>query len=60
MNFEKSYTVKETADILKISTRTIMTYLYSGKLKGSKIGAKWLIPLSSIKKLIADNQNTVK
>jgi len=35
---EKLFTLKETAKILRVSERTIMRYLKSGKLKASKTG----------------------
>lgn len=37
------YTVKEAAAIIGCSTRSIMTYIYSEKLKAAKIAGKWRI-----------------
>lgn len=37
------YDVKEMAAILGVSTRTIMEYIYKGKLKCVKVGRKWKI-----------------
>jgi len=35
------YSVKELADLLKVSRRTIYNYVLSGMLKGYKIAEKW-------------------
>ena len=35
------YDVKQVAEILKITPRTVMNYIQQGKLKGRKIGGKW-------------------
>lgn len=37
------YDVKETAAILGCTTRTVMNYIKSGKLKFVKIAGKWKI-----------------
>jgi excisionase family DNA binding protein len=60
MNIEKQYTVIETAKILKVSTRTIMTYLKTGRLRGTQNPKKWLISASAIKKFLADGQKAQK
>lgn len=43
-----AYTITETAAALKVSTRTVRRYLSDGKLKGAKIGGKWLISRESL------------
>jgi len=35
------YSVKEIADLLKVSPRTIYKYVLNGMLKGYKIAEKW-------------------
>jgi excisionase family DNA binding protein len=35
------YSVKEIADLLKVSPRTIYKYVLNGMLKGKKIAEKW-------------------
>lgn len=40
---EKYITVRETAEILNLHTRTITRLLFNGKLKGAKIGKCWRI-----------------
>lgn len=45
------YTLKETAEILRVSERTIHNYLKSGKLKGKKVGKSYRIKLEDIKAL---------
>lgn len=48
---EKLYTIQEIADILKVSKKTIYRYIYSGKLKATKIG-QWRIKKSDLDKLL--------
>lgn len=44
---EKIYTLQETADLLKVSTRSVLRYIKSGRLKATKIG-QWRISESSL------------
>ena len=44
---EKLLTIEEVADVLRVSTRTIIRYIESGKLKASKIGV-WRIKESDV------------
>ena len=44
---DKLLTIEEVADILRVSTRTIVRYIESGKLKASKIGV-WRIKESDV------------
>lgn len=37
------YNIKEMAQILEVSPRTIMNYIKDGKLKCVKVGGKWKI-----------------
>ena len=37
------YTLKEVAEILKVTYRTALTYVESGSLKARKIGGKWRV-----------------
>ena len=53
---EKLFTLKETAKILRVSERTIMRYLKSGKLKASKLG-QWRIKESDLEKFLKENLN---
>lgn len=53
---EKLFTLKETARILRVSERTIMRYLKSGKLKASKVG-QWRIKESDLEKFLKENSN---
>ena len=55
MAFEKQYTVAEAAEILRLSTRTIFSYIYAGRIKAAKVGNKWIIPESQIKQFIPEN-----
>ena len=53
---EKLFTLKETAKILRVSERTILRYLKSGKLKASKVG-KWRVKQSDLEKFLKENSN---
>ena len=51
---DKLLTLKETAQILRVSERTIMRYLKSGKLKASKIG-QWRIKEIDLNRFLKEN-----
>lgn len=48
----KVYSIKEVADILKVSRRTIYNYMDNGTLKGVKIGKHIRFTPEEIKALI--------
>ncbi|MFA5348983.1 MAG: helix-turn-helix domain-containing protein [Candidatus Paceibacterota bacterium] len=56
---EKIMTLKEAAKILRVSERTIMRYLKSGKLKASKVG-RWRIRESNLEDFLKSNSNHKK
>jgi len=56
---EKLFTLKETAKILRVSERTVMRYLKSGKLKASKAG-QWRIKQSDLNKFLDKYSNIRK
>ena len=58
-NMDKLLTLKETAEILRVSERTIMRYFKSGKLKASKVGA-WRIKESDLHNLLDNTSNFKK
>ena len=47
------YTLKETAAILRCSTRTLQRWISSGELYAVRIGSRWRIPSGSIAKLMS-------
>lgn len=49
---EKLYTVKEVAELLKLSERTIWQYIEDGKLKKKQIFSNVRIPESELKRII--------
>lgn len=55
-NVDKLLTIEEVADILRVSTRTIVRYIESGKLKASKIGV-WRIKESDINLFLEETSN---
>lgn len=48
----KLYTLKEISELLKVTQRTLLSYLKEGKLKGQKIGGKWIISDENLHKFI--------
>ena len=56
-SMDKLLTLQETAEILRVSKRTIMRYLKSGKLKASNVG-QWRIKESNLEKFLKKNENS--
>ncbi|MCX6740334.1 MAG: helix-turn-helix domain-containing protein [Candidatus Parcubacteria bacterium] len=56
MSNEKFLTIKEVADILRVSERSIMRYIDSGRLIASKIG-QWRINQTDLDNFIKKSQN---
>lgn len=50
------YTVQETAELLGVTTRTILTYLKEGKLTGRKIGGKWKMTEEELRRFMSPAQ----
>lgn len=48
----KVYTLKEVAGLLKVTERTLLTYLKTEKLKGNKIGGKWIISHENLQNFV--------
>ena len=46
------YTLKDLAAQLKVTERTMHTYIKNGKLKGQKIGGRWQISESNLHKFL--------
>lgn len=49
------YKIRELAEMLGVTERTVRKLLKSGKLEGSKICGKWIITEEQLKKLIKNN-----
>jgi len=56
MTNEKFLTIKEVAKILRVSERSIMRYIESGRLIASKIG-QWRISQTELDNFIKESQN---
>jgi excisionase family DNA binding protein len=56
MKDEKLLTTKEAAEILRVSERSLMRYIKSGRLKASKIGW-WRIRENDLNDFIDENLN---
>ena len=50
----RTYTIKEITGILKMDPSNIRKYLRQGKIKGVKIGKKWLITEEELKRVLRE------
>lgn len=48
----KMYRIPELAEILGVTTRTILSYCEKGKLKAQKIGGKWTVSHKNLQAFI--------
>ena len=46
------FTLTEIEPILGVTHRTLLTYIKDGRLKGVKIGGKWLVSEDNLKKFL--------
>ena len=58
-NMDKLLTLKETAEILRVSERTVMRYLKARRLKASRPG-QWRIKESNLEKFLKESSNAKK
>lgn len=58
-NVDKLLTIDEAAEILRVSTRSIVRYIESGRLVASKIGV-WRIKESDLKGFLDRTSNSNK
>lgn len=49
---EKIYELKDIEELLKVSNKTLLNYIKSGKLQATKIGGKWIVTEENLQKLI--------
>ena len=56
---EKLLTIKEVANYLRVSERSVNRYIEAGRLKASKIG-QWRIKKADLKKFLKENSNHKK
>jgi excisionase family DNA binding protein len=52
----KFYTLKQISKKLNVTERTLLSYLKSGKLKGQKIGQRWIISQRNLDDFIDGEQ----
>ena len=55
MGLDKTLTVPEVANLLKVSARTVRAYVTNGKLDAYKFGSSYHITEDSVKALIQKN-----
>jgi len=56
---EKLLTIKEVAKILRVSERSVLRYIESGRLLASRIG-QWRIKEKDLEKFLKENENVKK
>jgi len=49
---ETLYNIKEVAELLKVSTRTITNYIHRKLIQGQKIGQRWYFTEDNLKAFI--------
>jgi excisionase family DNA binding protein len=49
---DKLYTLKEAAELLNVSTKTVTRYIKQGNLKASKLGSQWRIKPSEVERFV--------
>lgn len=52
------YTVKEVAIILKVTYRTVWSYIKNGRLKAGKIGREWKVAETDLREFV-NNSKTI-
>ncbi len=56
MEDERFYTIKEVAELLKVSDGAVRKWLKSGKLKGIKLGRIWRIKKSDLEEFVNERR----
>lgn len=56
MSDDKLLNIEEVATVLRVSTRTVVRYIESGRLKASKIGV-WRIKESDVNRFLEESSN---
>lgn len=54
----KVYTLREVKDILKVTQRTLYTYIKGGQLRATKIGKYWRVKHSDMEEFINTGTNS--
>jgi excisionase family DNA binding protein len=56
MEDERFYTIKEVAELLKVSDGGVRKWLKTGKLKGIKLGRIWRIKKSDLEEFLNEKR----
>jgi len=56
MEDERFYTIKEVAELLKVSDGGVRKWLKTGKLKGIKLGRIWRIKKSDLEEFVNERR----
>ena len=54
----KLYTLREVADILRVSRQTIYNYIAAGRLRATKYGKEYRVTDADLQELIKNGQNS--
>lgn len=58
MEKEKTYTLQEVADILKVTRKTIYVNVYAGNIKAIKIGSKWRVTEEELQNILKNGYSS--
>lgn len=50
------YTLKDIEQLLGVTKRTLIKYVNSGRLKGAKIGGKWIVTEENLYRFICGDK----
>lgn len=50
----KMYKLLELEELLKVSRRTLLRYIYSGKLSATKVGRSWRVSQEELDRFLKD------
>lgn len=50
--FSKLYTLTEAQEIIGVTHRTMLRYVYDGKLQANKVGGRWKVSEEELRRFI--------
>jgi len=50
------YDVPQLSEMLKVSVRAVRAYLIAGRLKGRKVGKRWLVHEDAVKEFLMNGE----
>ena len=50
------YDVPQLSEMLKVSVKAVRSYLISGRLKGRKVGKRWLVHEDAVREFLMNTE----